>query len=154
MRRSSPFQSDKQKGPALRGPLAVKRVNWDRVLLSSGVIVGTGTDIALAGWIARIVLLGAGTHSGGGTGFHLARNKGLTTMPKANDLEGGQDQVGKHGGQKGVPKPEPRPETRPAHARDQGIVRDERGQEQPRDKARAQQVSRRDRGGDPPGEKP
>jgi hypothetical protein len=34
---------------------------------------------------------------------------------------------------------------------DQGIVRDERGQEQPRDKERAQHVSRVDRGGDPPG---
>jgi hypothetical protein len=32
-------------------------------------------------------------------------------------------------------------------------VRDERGQEQPRDKARAQHVSRQDRGGDPPGKK-
>jgi hypothetical protein len=31
-------------------------------------------------------------------------------MPKQNDLEGAQDQGGKHGGQKGVPKPEPRPE--------------------------------------------
>jgi len=36
---------------------------------------------------------------------------------------------------------------------DQGIVRDERGQEQPKDKARAQQVSRVDKGGDPPGKK-
>jgi hypothetical protein len=36
---------------------------------------------------------------------------------------------------------------------DQGIVRDERGQEQPRDKERAQHVSRVDRGGDPPGKK-
>jgi len=34
---------------------------------------------------------------------------------------------------------------------DQGIIRDERGQEQPRDKERAQHVSRVDRGGDPPG---
>jgi hypothetical protein len=31
-------------------------------------------------------------------------------------------------------------------AADQGMVRDERGQEQPRDKKRAQQVSRKDRG--------
>ena len=30
-------------------------------------------------------------------------------MPKENDLEGMQDQGGKHGGQKGMPKPEPRP---------------------------------------------
>jgi len=36
---------------------------------------------------------------------------------------------------------------------DQGIVRDKRGQEQPRDKERAQRVSRVDRGGDPPGKK-
>jgi hypothetical protein len=36
---------------------------------------------------------------------------------------------------------------------DQGIVRDERGQEQPADKERAQRVSRVNRGGDPPGKK-
>jgi hypothetical protein len=30
-------------------------------------------------------------------------------MPKENDLEGAQDQGGKHGGQAGVPKPMPRP---------------------------------------------
>ena len=59
-------------------------------------------------------------------------------MSKENDLEGAQDQGGKHGGQKGMPKPEPAP----GQAPDQGIVRDERGQEQPRDEARAQQVSR------------
>ena len=70
-------------------------------------------------------------------------------MPRENDLEGAQDQGGKHGGQKGMPKPQPAPAGGP----DQGIVRDERGQEQPRDKARAQQVSRQDRGGDPPGVK-
>jgi len=33
----------------------------------------------------------------------------LIAMPKENDLEGAQDQGGKHGGQKGMPKPEPRP---------------------------------------------
>ncbi len=69
-------------------------------------------------------------------------------MPRENDLEAAQDQGGKHGGQKGMPKPEPKPTTRrePGHgdAPDQGIVRDERGQEQPRDKERAQQVSRTD----------
>ena len=70
-------------------------------------------------------------------------------MPKENDLEGVQDQGGKHGGQKGMPKAEPPP----ADPKDQGIVRDERGQEQPKDKARAQHVSRVDRGGDPPGTK-
>jgi hypothetical protein len=35
-------------------------------------------------------------------------------MPKENDLEGAQDQGGKHGGQKGMPKPEPRPSDRGA----------------------------------------
>jgi hypothetical protein len=30
-------------------------------------------------------------------------------MPKENDLEGARDEGGKHGGQKGMPKPEPRP---------------------------------------------
>jgi hypothetical protein len=66
--------------------------------------------------------------------------KGLIAMPKENDLEGVQDQGGKHGGQKGMPKPEPRP----VGGKDQGIVRDESGQEQPRDKERAQRVSRTD----------
>jgi hypothetical protein len=55
-------------------------------------------------------------------------------MPKENDLEGVQDQGGKHGGQKGMPKSEPRP----AGGKEQSIVRDEQGQEQPRDKERAQ----------------
>ncbi|MEA2915514.1 MAG: hypothetical protein QOJ15_7595 [Bradyrhizobium sp.] len=59
-------------------------------------------------------------------------------MPKENDLEGMPDQGGKHGGQKGMPTPEPKP----PHGPDQGIVRDEMGQEQPRDKQRAQQVHR------------
>ena len=30
-------------------------------------------------------------------------------MPKENDLEGAQDQGGKHGGQAGIPKSPPRP---------------------------------------------
>jgi len=30
-------------------------------------------------------------------------------MPRENDLEGAQDQGGKHGGQKGMPTPEPEP---------------------------------------------
>ena len=54
-------------------------------------------------------------------------------MPKENDPEDAQDQGGKYGGQQGMPKPEPHP----AGGNDQGIVRDQRGQEQPRDKARA-----------------
>jgi hypothetical protein len=56
-------------------------------------------------------------------------------MPKENDLEGVQDQGGKHGGQKGVPKPEPKP----PHGPDQGMVRDNKGQPQPQDKATARQ---------------
>jgi hypothetical protein len=64
-----------------------------------------------------------------------ARLQDQSTMPRENDLEGVQDQGGKHGGQKGMPKPEPRP----PHGPDQGIVRT-KGEEQPRDKARAQQV--------------
>jgi hypothetical protein len=67
-------------------------------------------------------------------------------MPKENDLEGQQDQGGKHGGQAGMPSHSPT-------AADQGIVSDEGGQEQPRDKERAQQVSRKDKGNDPPGQR-
>ena len=66
---------------------------------------------------------------------------------KENDLEGQQDQGGKHGGQQGMPKPAERPGS------DQGVVRDQLGQEQPRDTERAQRVSRQDKGGDPPGDK-
>jgi hypothetical protein len=60
-------------------------------------------------------------------------------MPKENDLEGPQDQGGKHGGQAGMPTQSP-------SAADQGIVRDVRREEQPRDKKRAQQVSAKTRG--------
>jgi hypothetical protein len=35
----------------------------------------------------------------------------------------------------------------------QGVIRDERGQEQPADKERAQHVSRKNKGDDPPGQK-
>jgi len=41
----------------------------------------------------------------------------------------------------------------PSGGSDHGIVRDERGQEQPRDKERARDGSRVDRGNDPPGDK-
>lgn len=64
-------------------------------------------------------------------------------MPKENDLEGPQDQGGKHGGQAGMPQPA---SGGPA---DQGIVR-ERGEEQPRDKERARQVSRNGKADEPP----
>jgi hypothetical protein len=65
-------------------------------------------------------------------------------MSKANDWEGRQDMGGKHGGQAGMPKPD-------RSAAQQGIVLDEKGQEQPTDKTRAQH-SRKDRGNDPPGD--
>ena len=66
-------------------------------------------------------------------------------MPKENDLEGRQDMGGKHGGQAGMPKPEEK------SGAQQGIVKDEKGQEQPADKKRAQNVSPKDKGGHPPG---
>lgn len=44
-------------------------------------------------------------------------------MPKENDLEGHQDMGGKHGGQAGMPKPEV------VSGAQQGIVKDEKGQE-------------------------
>jgi hypothetical protein len=66
-------------------------------------------------------------------------------MSKANDLEGPQDTGGKHGGQAGMPKPD-------RSAAQEGIVLDEKGQEQPADKSLAQHVSRKDRGNDPPGD--
>jgi hypothetical protein len=66
-------------------------------------------------------------------------------MSKANDLEGQKDMGGKHGGQAGMPKPD-------RSAAQQGLVLDEKGQEQPADKSRAQHVSRKDQGNDPPGD--
>jgi hypothetical protein len=74
------------------------------------------------------------------------KNDGARATPNENDLEGRQDMGGKHGGQAGMPKPETR------SAAQQGIVKDQKGQEQPADKSRAQHVSRKDRGGDPPGD--
>jgi hypothetical protein len=64
-------------------------------------------------------------------------------MPKENDLEGRQDMGGKHGGQAGMPKPEDR-------STQQGILKDDHGQEELADKERARPVSRTDRGDDPP----
>jgi hypothetical protein len=53
-------------------------------------------------------------------------------MPRENDLEGVQDQGGKHGGQKGMPKPEPKP----SHGPDEDTPT-KKTQQQPRqDKAR------------------
>jgi hypothetical protein len=58
-------------------------------------------------------------------------------MRKENAFESQRDQGGKHGGQKGMPKPAASP------APDQGIDRDERGQEQPRDRERANGKTKR-----------
>ena len=69
-------------------------------------------------------------------------------MAKQND-QAARDEGRERGLQTGMPKPHP-PR---AGEQDQGIVRDERGQEQPNDKKRAQHVSRVDRGGDPPGKR-
>jgi hypothetical protein len=65
------------------------------------------------------------------------------SMPKEDDLEGQQDQGGKHGGQAGMPPPAA------GGSLDQGIVR-KRGEEQPRDKVRPQQVSRKCKADEPP----
>ena len=45
-------------------------------------------------------------------------------MPKENDLEGQQDQGGKHGGQAGMPKPEQPPpgDQKPADTKRSGQV--------------------------------
>jgi hypothetical protein len=64
-------------------------------------------------------------------------------MPRENDLEVHRIKAANAAAKKGMPKPEPKPPQSP----DQGIVRDEQGQEQPRDKARAQQVHRTDTAG-------
>jgi len=69
-------------------------------------------------------------------------------MPKENDLEGAQDQGGKHGGQKGMPNPN---RVHPgAMIKASYVTSADRNS---RATKRAQQVSRQDRGGDPPGEK-
>jgi hypothetical protein len=53
-------------------------------------------------------------------------------MPKENDLEGVQDEGGKHGGQKGMPKPEPKP----PHGPDEDTPASEKQQRPRQDKAR------------------
>ena len=52
-------------------------------------------------------------------------------MPRENDLEGVQDQGGKHGGQKGMPKPEPKPPPGP----DEDTPSNRKQQPRQRDKA-------------------
>jgi hypothetical protein len=47
-------------------------------------------------------------------------------MPRENDLEGVQDQGGKHGGQKGMAKPEPKP----AHGPDEDTPANQKQQQQ------------------------
>lgn len=43
-------------------------------------------------------------------------------MPKENDLEGQQDMGGKHGGQRGMPRPAPNPRKEEADARNKKTV--------------------------------
>jgi len=82
-------------------------------------------------------------------GDELLVREGQEELNHVDVEEGPAGDRDSHGVQAGMPK------ARPPRAgeTDQGIVRDERGQEQPKDKARAQHVSRVDRGGDPPGTK-
>jgi hypothetical protein len=80
-------------------------------------------------------------------GDELLVREGQEQLRHADEETGDQDS--RHRFQTGMPKPHP-PR---AGETDQGIVRDERGQEQPKDKERAQHVSRVDSGGDPPGKK-
>jgi hypothetical protein len=80
-------------------------------------------------------------------GDELLVREGQEKLRHAEKGDGDQDS--EHNIQTGTPKQHP-PR---AGETGQGIVRDERGQEQPKDKARAQNVSRVDRGGDPPGKK-
>jgi hypothetical protein len=47
-------------------------------------------------------------------------------LPKQNDLEGQQDQGGKHGGQAGMPKSPPPPDTK-ATDRDEDVVKKQGG---------------------------
>lgn len=87
-------------------------------------------------------------------GDELLVKEGQERSRKATETEAGSDEQRADGkrdfkpdlerGRSGPPRRD---------GQDQGIVRDGRGQEQPRDKARAQQVSRVDKGGDPPGKK-
>ena len=81
-------------------------------------------------------------------GDELLVREGQEQLDQAEEGSAG-NQDSRRGFETGMPKPHP-PR---AGETDQGIVRDERGQEQPKDKARAQHVSRVDRGGDPPGKK-
>jgi len=80
-------------------------------------------------------------------GDELLVREGQEQLRHADGESGEQDS--RHHVETGMPKPHP-PR---AGETGQGIVRDERGQEQPKDKERAQRVSRVDRGDDPPGKK-
>jgi hypothetical protein len=81
----------------------------------------------------------------------VARDRARSGKTKSGKMpdegQGAGNQVGKRDLQRDTP------DTPRRGAEGQGIVRDERGQEQPKDKARAQQVSRVNRGGDPPGKR-
>jgi len=81
-------------------------------------------------------------------GDELLVREGREQLHHAEEGAAG-NQGSRHGFETGMPKPHP-PR---AGETDQGIVRDERGQEQPKDKTRARHISRVDRGGDAPGRK-
>jgi hypothetical protein len=84
-------------------------------------------------------------------GDELLVKEGQARARKAEQAEFGAPDEQRTDGKRNLKRGMPPPPRR--SGQDQGIVRDERGQEQPKDKARAQQVSRVDKGGDPPGKK-
>jgi hypothetical protein len=77
------------------------------------------------------------------------RKRGLISMPKP-EPKSSRPKSSRPKSSRGSP---PDLALKPSHGHDQGIVRDAKGEEQPRDKARAHHVSRQDSGGDPPGQK-
>jgi len=84
-------------------------------------------------------------------GDELLVKEGQERSRKVAEAESGAPDEQRADGKRNLKRGMPPPPRRSGP--DQGIVRDERGQEQPKDKARAQQVSRVDKGGDPPGVK-
>ena len=73
----NPGTCGKEKAPHLAGALVFVEgmhppSNGECVLLSAGVAVGAGTNVALAGRVARIAFVGTCTHSGSRARLHLA----------------------------------------------------------------------------------
>jgi hypothetical protein len=84
-------------------------------------------------------------------GDELLVKEGKERSRKVTEIESGASNEQRADGKRDLKRGMPPPPRR--SGQDQGIVRDERGQDQPRDKARAQQVSGVDKGGDRPGQK-